>query len=128
MVVLRQLGAFKRSQNFASYGGGVLDALKTWRISRPFVAAKVRMLRAGCDHEIVVSHLAKLRSNKSFFGIYAKNFFHQNSGVALGTQNVPDRPRNIRRRKGGRSHLIEQRLKAMVIVPVDNHDLSSGTP
>jgi hypothetical protein len=28
-IVLRQLGAFKRGQNFASYGGGVLDALKT---------------------------------------------------------------------------------------------------
>src|SRR5262245_34234013 len=86
------------------------------------------MLCASRDHEIVVVHPPKLRSNKPFFSIDTKNVFHQYCGVALGAQYVPDRPRNIRRRKGSGSDLIEQRLKAMVIVPVDNHDFCSGVP
>src|SRR6185437_1162929 len=90
IFVLRELGTLKRGQNFASYCGGILDALKTWRIGRPFVVSKIGMLCTGRDHEIVVLHLAELGSDKSLFSVDAKDVFHQDSGVALAAQNVPD--------------------------------------
>ncbi len=43
--------------------------------------------------------------------------------VRLATQHRADRLRDVRRRKRGRRHLVEQGLEQVVIAPVDEGDL-----
>ena len=82
---------------------------------------EVGVHRTSRDYQIVIAHITELRLKNFFFNIDAAHFFHQNGGIALGAQNVPDRPGDIRGRQCRSGHLIKQWLEAMVIMPVDNH-------
>jgi hypothetical protein len=56
------------------------------------------MRRARGDDQVVIGYFTVLRMKNFLFRINALYFLHQHSGVALGTQDVADRPGNISRR------------------------------
>jgi hypothetical protein len=43
-------------------------------------------------------------------------------------QDPSNRRRNVARREGGCGNLIQQRLKEMVVPPIDQRDLHGGLP
>src|SRR5262245_23954139 len=128
LFILRQLGAFKGNQDAATDARRVLDAFQSWRKFRPFVVTEVGMRRTRCDDEVVVGYFAILCLNHFLFRVDTPHFLHQYGGVALGTQNVTDRPGNVSRRQSRGGHLIKQRLEAMMIVPVDDDYIGCCTP
>jgi hypothetical protein len=52
-------------------------------------------------------------------GIDAGDIGHQHRCIVLLPQDMPDRPGNLRRRQRSGRDLIEQRLKAVVVLPID---------
>jgi len=52
-------------------------------------------------------------------GIDAGDIGHQHRCIVLLPQDVPDRPGDLRRRQRSGRDLIEQRLKAVVVLAID---------
>ncbi len=84
--------------------------------------AEIRMRRAGRDHQEVERDRSSLGPHHAFCGIDADDFRHEHGRVFLPAQNVADRPGDLGGRQSRRRHLIEQRLEAMIVLPVDQRD------
>ena len=122
------LGLLKRNQDAAANAGGVFDALQARCDVGPFVMAKIGMHRAGRDHQIVVRQVAGIGVNALLRGIDAADIGHQHGGVFLRLQDMADRPGDIGRRQRRGRDLIEQRLKAVMVLAVDHGDVGIGAP
>ncbi len=60
--------------------------------------------------------------------IDASDFRHHHQGVGLAAQDESDRLSDIRRRQGRRGHLVEKRLKQMVVAAVDEQHVHRRVP
>ena len=89
----------------------------------PFIMAEIGMARAGRDDEIVVARCAVCGAHLLRVGIDTLDVLHQHRGVLLAGQDAADRHGDLRRRKAGGRHLVEQRLEQMVVAPVDDGDV-----
>ena len=103
--------------------GRVLDALEAGRDLGPFVVAEVGVGRARGEHEIVVGDAHRIDLHEPFASINGADLGHQHGRVLLLAQNVADRPGDVGRRERRGRDLVEHRLEAMMILPVDHGDL-----
>ena len=121
---------FKRQQDLAADAQGIVERLEAGRILRPTVVAEItRHPAEGENQVIVIQHaaLGKLRGpvgDMDFFGlqIEADRLAHQHVEVWLPRKDGANRLRDVHRRESGRGDLIEQRLKKMMVLPIDQRD------
>ena len=117
--VVLDLGGLERSQDAAANQRRVVDALQARRERLPFLVAEVRMRRARCDDQIVERERPVVQRDLVFRSVDAGDLGEQHAHVALAAQDRADRPRDVGRRQARGRDLIQQRLKQVVVVPVD---------
>ncbi len=84
------------------------------------------MGRAGGENKHVVGDVDRPGAHAAPLDIDGGDFRHEDGDVWPAPENAADRPGDIGGRQRGRRHLIEQRLEAMVVLPVDHDDLGIG--
>jgi hypothetical protein len=83
------------------------------------IVAEVRVPGTGGNNQIVVRILF-VGCSRDFCGqIDCLNVSHQNFNILGILQNVPDRLSNIARRQACSGNLVEQRLKQVMVSPID---------
>ena len=85
--------------------------------------AKVLMGGTGGDDEGVVIDDAVAENHLALSGVNVDGFAEQNLGIFLFAQHLAQRASDVGRRKRTRRHLIEQRLKKVIVATVDQGDL-----
>src|SRR5579871_1617125 len=84
---------------------------------------KIGMRRSGCEDEIIIRDTpAFAQQNCMIAEIDAGYLRHEDLGVALALENRSHRPRNISWRECPGGDLIEQRLKTMMVQPIDDRE------
>jgi hypothetical protein len=61
--------------------------------------------------------------HRSSLGVDVDHLIHQHFHVSAIPKDTSDRLGNISRRQSGQGNLVQQRLKSVVIAPVDQHYL-----
>ena len=114
------LGIFECHQNAAANFDCVLQALQTRRQFLPLRMSKIRMPRASSDNQVIVIHFAI--GHFHFFRIHVDrlNFREDHLHIFAFAQDRAHRRGNVRRGKGRGRDLIKERLKQMIIRPVDH--------
>ena len=102
-------------------------ALEARRHLGPFVVAEIRMGRASGEHEVVVGDAHRIDLHEPLAGINGADFGQQHRRVLLLAQNVADRPGHVGRRERRGRDLVEQRLEAMMVLPVDQSHIDRST-
>ena len=121
--IVGEFGALECDQNAAANARRIFDALEARRELRPVVMAEIGMRGAGRDHQIVEFDILGIGTQQLLLKIDAAHLFHQHRDVFLRPQDMPDRPGHVRRRQRRGGHLVEQRLKAVMVLPVDKGDV-----
>ena len=116
---------FERRQDAAADVERVLQGLQTRRVGRPLIVAEIGVVRAGGEDQIVVREASRILVEDDLLcrDIDGVDPGQDDVHVRLATQHRADRLRDVRRRKRGRRHLVEQGLEQVVIAPVDEGDL-----
>ena len=127
-LIGRKLGLLEREQNAAPDARRVFDALEAGRELRPLVVAEIGVRRAGRDDQIVIRQVDRLRAQELGGLIDAGHVGHQHGRIGLAAQDVADRPGDVGRRERRGRDLIEQRLEAMVVLPVDDDHVDRRAP
>ena len=133
VLVFSRCGKFKRAQDFRSDRFGVTKALQTRRISRELIVPEVAGAHAGRDHQIIERDLADARAwrrrlNRAGSNIDAGDLRQEYDDISLLRLELTDRCSDLSGREDRRRHLIEQRLKYVVVATVDENDLGIGVP
>ena len=117
------LGQFKSEQDAPPDLDSVFDALQAGSKTRPFLLAEVRVGGAGGNDEVVISQLsADVKPDASRLHVDPVHFIHQDFGIGLVAQDAADGLGDVGRRKDSQSHLVEQRLKSMMVAAIyDGH-------
>jgi len=102
----------------------IREALQPRRESREFVVPEVAMPDSGRQDENIVRnrHSLPIRGideDASPILVHARDFSQDHRRISLLPQDTADRRADLRRRQHGRRHLVEQRLKQMVVVTID---------
>jgi hypothetical protein len=85
------------------------------------------MDRTGRDDEIIVrQRFRAAEQNAAVGGVHAGHFRQQDRRVVLPAQDVADRPGDVGRRQRRGRNLIQQRLEAVMVLPVDQRDVDRG--
>jgi hypothetical protein len=122
---LLPLGQLKRQQDTAADLGGVLNGLEPRRELGPVVVAEVAVRGAGGEDEVVVEHLrAALQANAPRHRVDVQRLVHHHLRVAGAAEDAADGLRDVSRRKHSQRHLVQQRLKGMVVGAVDHGDVN----
>ena len=117
----------ERHQDAATQIGRVIERFQAGRVECPIVSAEIGVARTGREHEIIELHTASVGHDFPALEIDAGDFGQHHSGVALAAENVANGRRDIGRRKTRGRHLVEQRLKHMMIVAIDERDVERLT-
>ena len=95
---------------------------------RPFIVAEIGMPGARRQDQVIKREPTAIVEDERFAGhVNRCDRCQQYSYVALPPEYPPDRGRDIARRQGRGRDLVKQRLKHMVVVPVDERDLDIGS-
>src|SRR5262249_12260907 len=124
VLVLGCCCSFERAQDFAADRLGVAKALETRRILRELVVPEVVGAHAGRDHQIIESNLAYTRAgegrlNRAGSNVNAVDLSQDYADIPLFGLKLTDGRSDLGGREDCRRHLIEQRLKYVVVTPVD---------
>jgi len=91
---------------------------------------EVRLARACGDDQAVVSHLAalvqRLHGETTAAEIDPDDLAEYNARVALVTQHLAERRRDVSFGEESSRHLVEQRLEQVVVGTVDERDVDIG--
>ena len=85
--------------------------------------AEIRVSRAGCEDQIIISHL---HISKVYFpgrNIDRLYLRENDLDISAFAQYSAHGRRDVGRRQRGRRHLVEQRLEKMIIGAVDYRDV-----
>ena len=95
------------------------------RVGRPLVVAEVGVVRPGGQDQVVVRESSRILVEDDLLrrNIDGVDLGQDHLHVRLAAQHRSDRLRDVRRRKRGRRHLVEQGLEQVVIAPVDEGDV-----
>ena len=118
------LGILKREQHTAANVRCIFDCLQPWRDLRPFLVSEVAVRGSGGDDQVVVCHdrsagqryLPRSRVDR-------EHLVHHHFGIAILVQNRADGLGNVARRKHRKRHLVQQRLKGVMILPINDGDV-----
>ncbi len=86
------------------------------------------MLGACRDDQMIEIDAKPFRSDLVSFEVDMRNPGQDHGGILLVAKNPPDRGGDVGGRQAGGSHLIEQRLKQMIIVPIDHDHVERRIP
>jgi hypothetical protein len=115
---------FEGQQNAAADFECVLDRLETRRESLPFVVAEIGVAGASGDDEGIVGNFLRFGLQYGFdhaaFEVEAGDLGHEHFYVLMMPQNRSDRSSDLAGGEAGSRHLIEERLKGMMIFPIDD--------
>ena len=120
------LGHFKCHENAAADVEGILQTLEPGSDSRPVVVTEVRMGRTCGDDQVVVGDVLVTDSDRSGLAINGASFTQDDRDVLLIPENRSDGGGNIRWIQGRGCDLIKQRLKEVMVAPVDDENLGCG--
>ena len=85
------------------------------------------MTGARGQHQIVVTDVGAIaQDHLARGGVHVRYFTQQHPHVVLVAKQRPDRGSDIGRRQTGGRHLIQQRLKQVVVALVDDRDPTGG--
>ena len=101
----------------------VVERFQAGRVLRPLVAAEVRMRRPAREDEVVErDRLVVVDDEAMPRRVDRLHVGEQDLDVFLMPEDPPDRRRHVSRRQRGGRDLIQQRLKQMVVVPIEQRD------
>src|SRR6185295_2326129 len=113
----------ERQQHPPSHLERIVQRLETRCARLPLRVAEVRVRRAGGDDQIVVGERSMIGDDRLRRRIDRADIGQQHLDVPLVAQDPADRRRDVSRGQRRRRHLIEQRLKDMVVVSIEQRDL-----
>ena len=116
------LGKFKRRQHSPANLQRVADALQARSILRPIVMAEVRMPGAGGHDQIIVREFAVVRNHDLAFQVDRRGLGKQHLDILLMPENAANRSGNIAGIEPRRGHLVQERLKQVVIPTIEQRD------
>ena len=120
-------GPLEGEQNSPSNLGRILDALKSGRQGLPIVVTEIGVARAGSKDEIVVGHMAPAHDrDRARRNIDADDLAQYDRNILVGANDAADRGGNVSRRQPSGRHLIEQRLKQVIVLSVNDDDLNGS--
>jgi len=97
---------------------GILDGLQRGRVSLPAVVAEVGRDVAHCQDQVVVGYGAETRVDDPVVQVHTTGLSKRHAHVFLPAQNGSKRNGNVARIERCGRHLVEQRLKQVVIFAV----------
>src|SRR5262249_11667050 len=125
--VAGELGTLERDQDPAPDAGRVLDALEAGRRILPLVVTEIGMGGPGRDHQVIVGNLERIRANDACRGVDAAPLRHQHRRIRVAAEDMADRPGDVGGREGRGRDLIEQGLKAVMVLLVDDGHVDRRT-
>ncbi len=114
------LGGFVRNQHAAADLNRVLERLQSRRRLQPFVMAKVRVRRTAGDDQVVIRHFTVEQMHYLCARIDRRRLAQDHARIALPPQYAPYRRRDIGRIQSSSRDLVEQRLKKVMVAPIDH--------
>ncbi|MEY9629507.1 hypothetical protein ABIA27_004542 [Sinorhizobium fredii] len=116
-------GLLECEQHAPANGRRILERLQTRRHVSPFVMAEISMRRTGRKHQRVVGNCPAARQRHGpCRPIDALHLAEQRRHLRSVAVKMADRPGDLGGRKNGGRDLVEQRLKEVVIAPIDERD------
>src|SRR6202035_2734928 len=124
LLIIGRFRQFKRTQDLRSDRLSVVEALESWCEGREFVMAEIARTHSGGDHQEVVLECstANPRANSlngASSHVDALNLGQQYAEILLFGLKLTDRCRYLGRRQNSGGDLIQERLKNMVVSPVN---------
>lgn len=121
--IVRAFGTFEREQHAPPDLGGILHAFQSRRIRFPFVLAEIAVTRSGREDEVVVWHTLLTEDHHMLPRVDAGHRAQQHTHVEEIAEQPAHRRGNVAWRKARRRNLIEQRLKQVIVMAVDERHL-----
>ena len=90
--------------------------------------AEVGGLSATSHDQVVVFDEAVVELYLLGVGVYAGNGAHPEADVVVATEDVAHIVGNVVRFQPGHCHLVEKRLKLVVVVAINQGNLNGGAP
>ena len=118
--VLRFLGKFEGHQDASPDLNGVLEALQTGRELFPFGVAEIGMARPSRDDEVIIMNFALPRPHNVRPDVDLVHFREDHFDIFIFSKDPAHRRGNIRRRKRSGCDLVKERLKEVIIRPIDH--------
>jgi hypothetical protein len=123
---------FKRTQDPGSNRFGVVQALEAWCERRELVMTEIARTHTGGDHQEVIRErsVANPRTSnvdEASSEIDALNLRQRHAEILLFRLELPDRRRYLGRRQNSGGDLVQERLKDMVITPIDQRYFDFGS-
>ena len=103
----------------------VIERLESWRILFPFVMPEIARDAAQADDQVIVTQHVAIADDALPGKIDVLHLLQQDLKVRLLAKNGSNRLGDIRRRKSRSRHLVQQRLKQVMIRPVHDSDVCS---
>src|SRR5690606_37829348 len=103
--------------------GGILDGLESRCDGRPLLVPEVGVCGAGSQNQVIVLEVAAFKVNEPIRDVDSVHLRKHDLTVRLPPQHRPDRRADVGRRQRGRRHLIQKRLKNVVVSPVEERYL-----
>jgi hypothetical protein len=125
--VLLGLRLFKRLQYLVPNGDGIREAFQPRRKLLEFVMPEVTMSSARGQNQVIIRNtrpfpVCVAHEDALLIFVNSRDFTHDDGGVLLIPQNPANRRADLSRTQEGRRHLIEERLKEVVIGAIDQND------
>ena len=116
-------GAFEGKQDAATQIGRVVDGLQPGCKRCPIVVAEIRMPRTCSEHQVVIPNAPPIGDHLFTGDIDPRHVREHDLDVALSTKDAANWRGDIGRREPCGCDLVEQRLKQMVVVAIDQRDV-----
>jgi len=100
-----------------------VDGLQPRGAGGPFAVTEVGVPRAGRENQDVVGYAPAVGENLAPFRVDSRDLAKDDVDVLLARENTADGRCDVGWRKPCGRHLIEQRLKQMIVVLIDDGDV-----
>ena len=124
------LGLLKSAQDAASDGEGIAQGFETRRVLGPVVATEIAVRGARGDNQaVIVQVLAAIQDHAARGRVDGGDLAHEHGQATvfdLLAQDVADGGGDGRCRQASRGHLVQQRLKQVVVGAVDHDHVDMG--
>ena len=114
------LGRLERQQDPPPQLGRILERLQSGRDRGPLVVAEVRVRRACREHQVVVGEPSRRLEQQPSLTTSTPVTGEGDLAVVLAANDRADRRADVGRRERCGRHLVEQRLKDMMVAPIED--------
>jgi hypothetical protein len=117
------LRALEGEQQTSAHLRGVVDRLQAGRMGGPAVMAEIAMGRPGREHQNVIGNVAVRHDYAFAHTVDTSHRAQQHAGIVLAPDQTSNGPGDVGRRQASCRHLVEQWLKEVVVLPVNQGDV-----